>query len=240
MKCIFMNKSLSLAFAFAFAITVITSSSVSAARQSEESYKPADGSQGYRYLFHVPKGKANEKKPLLVFLHGSGERGDKLSLVKKHGPPKIVESKDLPFIVVSPQCPKGTGWNAKILVGLIDHVAKNKPVDPDRIYLTGLSMGGFGTWVTAAAHPKKFAAIAPICGGGNIENAKKYGKLPIWNFHGEKDRAVPVRKSRELVDAVKKTGGNVKYTEYPGVGHDSWTRTYENPKLYEWFLSHKR
>ncbi len=223
-----------LAFAATFA-----AGNAFAARQTEETYKPTDGSQGYRYLLYLPKGETKENKPLMVFLHGRGERGNDLNLVKKHGPPKILEKKDLPFIVVSPQCPKSDlWWKPEIVAGLVDEVVAKQRVDKSRIYLTGLSQGGFGTWATAAVHPKKFAAIAPICGGGKSENAKNYGKLPIWNFHGDADRVVPVRLSREMVAAIQKAGGKVKYTEYPGVGHDSWTKTYRNPKLYDWFLSH--
>jgi predicted peptidase len=211
-------------------------------RQTEESYKPADGSQGYRYLLHLPKGDKNGKKkwPLLVFLHGSGERGDNLQKLKKHGPPKIAAHKGLPFIVVSPQCPSGSRWKPKIIARMIDDVIAKHPADPKRIYLTGLSMGGFGTWATAAEYPAKFAAIAPICGGGKAEWAKKYGPLPIWNFHGGADRVVPSKLSRVMVEAIKKAGGNVTYTEYPDVGHNSWTKAYDNPKLYEWFLSHNK
>ena len=234
-----MNKTLS------FLLSLILAFASAYAKQTEESYEPTDGSQGYRYLLHLPAGakkqNPNKKWPLLVFLHGRGERGDDLNRVKVHGPPKLAEKRDMDFIVVSPQCPKSDlWWKPKIVAGLIDEVTSKHDVDKDRIYLTGLSQGGFGTWATAAAYPRKFAAVAPICGGGKAENAKKYGKLPIWNFHGDVDRAVPVKLSRNLVAAIKKAGGNVKYTEYAGVGHNSWTATYENPKLYEWFLSHKR
>jgi predicted peptidase len=211
-------------------------------RQTEKSYEPADGSQGYRYLLHLPEGaKAGKKKwPLLVFLHGRGERGDNLNRVKAHGPPKFAEKKDMEFIVVSPQCPKSDlWWKPNIVAGLVDEVIGKHHVDKDRVYLTGLSQGGFGTWATAAEYPKKFAAVAPVCGGGKVEWAKKYGKLPIWNFH-DKDGAVPVIRSRIMVEAIKKAGGKVKYTEYPGVGHNSWNQAYDDPKLYEWFLSHKR
>ena len=214
-------------------------------RQTEESFQPKDHSQGYRYLLYKPKlkkdNKTNPKLPLLVFLHGRGERGSNLNLVKKHGPAKIVENKDLPFIIASPQCPRtDLWWKPKIVAGLVDDVLQKHPVDPDRVYLTGLSQGGFGTWATAAQYPDKFAAAAPICGGGKTAWAKKYGTLPIWNFHGDADDVVPVRLSRVMVDAIKQANGNVKYTEYPNVGHDSWTKTYRNPKLYEWFLSQSK
>lgn len=216
--------------------------SSSAPRQTEESFRPKDNSQGYRYLLYKPSSKPSKGKwPLLVFLHGRGERGSNLNLVKKHGPAKIVESKDLPFIIASPQCPRtDLWWKPEIVTGLVDDLLQKHIIDPDRVYLTGLSQGGFGTWATAAQYPKKFAAVAPICGGGKREWAKKYGSLPIWNFHGDADKVVPVRLSRVMVEAIKKAGGQVKHTEYPGAGHDSWTKTYRNPKLYEWFLSHSK
>lgn len=213
-------------------------------RQTEESFQPKDNSQGYRYLLYKPASKQNGstgKWPLLVFLHGRGERGNNLNLVKKHGPAKIVEHKDLPFVIASPQCPRtDLRWDPKIVAGLVDELLTNHPVDPSRVYLTGLSQGGFGTWATAAEYPAKFAAIAPVCGGGKVEWAKKYGSLPIWNFHGDADNVVPVRLSRGMVEAIRKAGGQIKHTEYPGVGHDSWTKTYRNPKLYEWFLSQRK
>ena len=210
-------------------------------RQSERSFKPKNGGQGYEYLLYEPSAKAKGKLPLLIFLHGRGERGNNLNLVKKHGPAKIVEKKDLPFVVASPQCPRtDLGWKPAIVAGLVDELLSKHPIDPDRVYLTGLSQGGFGTWSTAAEYPDKFAAIAPICGGGKTDWAESYGSLPIWNFHGDADKVVPARMSRVMVDAVKKAGGRIKYTEYPGVGHDSWTKTYGNPKLYEWLLSHSR
>lgn len=217
---------------------------VSVARQTTESFIPKDKSQGYNYLLYKPNQEVEEDKvnlPLLVFLHGRGERGNNLNQVKKHGPAKIVETKDLPFIIASPQCPRtDLWWKPKIVAGLIDELLQKHPVDPTKVYLTGLSQGGFGTWATAAQYPDKFAAIAPVCGGGKKEWAGKYGNLPIWNFHGDADKVVPVRLSRVMVDAIKQGNGNVKHTEYPGVGHDSWTKTYRNSKLYDWFLSHSR
>lgn len=195
-----------------------------------------------KYLLFLPEGyeQGDKKWPLILFLHGAGESGDNLSKVKLHGPPKIVESKpDFPFIVVSPQSP-GRGWNVDALKGLLDEVMHDYRVDSDRVYLTGLSMGGFGTWSLAAAHPECFAAIAPICGGGNPGDAAKLKSLPIWVFHGAKDNAVPLDRSQQMVDALKEAGSDVKFTIYPDAGHDSWTETYNNPKLYEWLLEHKR
>jgi predicted peptidase len=195
-----------------------------------------------RYLLFLPEGYADDDKkwPLMLFLHGSGESGDDLEKVKKHGPPKIVEGKtDFPFIVVSPQS-RRRGWNPDALKVLLDEIVDRYPVDRDRVYLTGLSMGGYGTWSLAAAYPGYFAAIAPICGGGDPNDADKLNDLPIWVFHGAKDEAVPLRRSEEMVDALKEAGADVKFTVYPEAGHDSWTETYNNPELYQWFLSHNR
>jgi len=162
--------------------------------------------------------------------------------VTKHGPPKIVNDKpDFGFIVISPQCPPTErGWNVEALAALAKDVLRQYPIDPDRFYLTGLSMGGYGSWSLAAAHPEIFAAVAPICGGGNPADAPKLKNLPIWVFHGGKDPTVPIKRSQEMVDALKAAGGNVKFTVYPDAGHDSWTETYNNPELYKWFLEQKR
>lgn len=179
----------------------------------------------------------------MLFLHGAGERGNNLKQLKKHGPPKIVTRKELPFIIASPQCPKNDWWSdpqrIEGLNTLIDDLIKRYPIDKQRIYLTGLSMGGYGTWHLAAAYPDKFAAIAPICGGGNPKDAGKLANLPTWAFHGAKDNVVPLERSQEMVDALKKAGGDVTFTVYPNANHDSWTKTYNNPELYKWLLSHK-
>ncbi len=175
-----------------------------------------------------------------MFLHGSGEGDNNLELVKKHGPPKLIAAGgQFPFIVVSPQAVRG--WDPAALNGLIDDLTEKYHVDKDRIYLTGLSMGGYGTWATASAYPEKFAALVPICGGGDPANAAKLKDLPIWVFHGGKDTAVPVRRSEEMVKALKEAGAkNVEFTLYPDAGHDSWSETYANPKLYEWLLKQTR
>lgn len=195
------------------------------------------------YLLFLPEDYNKQKDkawPMILFLHGRGESGDDLNKVKVHGPPKIVESKrDFPFILVSPQS-RRWGWRPEALMGLLDHVTSKYQVDPQRIYLTGLSMGGYGTWSTAAAHPDRFAAIVPICGGGNPKDAEKLKGLPIWVFHGAKDSVVPLARSQQMVEAVKAAGGNVKLTIYPDANHDSWTETYDNPELYRWLLKHKR
>jgi predicted peptidase len=199
------------------------------------------------YLLHLPSdyGKdAGKKYPVILFLHGAGERGEDVNLVKKHGPPKLVDGKtDLAvkdFIVISPQCPPNKWWQPHEVIALLDEVAKSHAVDADRVYLTGLSMGGFGTWETSARYPERFAAIAPICGGGDPRRVRSLKDMPTWVFHGDKDEAVPVQRSIEMVDALKQIGNDVKFTRYPEAGHDSWTETYNNPELYAWFLKHKR
>lgn len=194
------------------------------------------------YLLYLPIGYAESDRrwPLVLFLHGSGECGDSLERVKMHGPPKLVEGgKQFPFILVSPQSP-GRGWSVEALAALLDELAGTLRVDPDRIYLTGLSMGGYGTWALAAAHPERFAAIAPICGGGCSADARRLKNLPIWVFHGAQDSTVPLSHSQEMVDALKVTGAQPRFTIYPDAGHDSWTETYDNPEFYDWLLSQKR
>ena len=195
------------------------------------------------YLLYLPDGYGKDDKawPLLLFLHGAGESGNDLSKVKKHGPPKLIEAgKDFPCIVVSPQAPR-FGWDVATLGGLLDDVMAKYKVDKDRVYLTGLSMGGFGTWALAAAYPDKFAALIPICGGGNPKDAAKMKDLPVWVFHGAKDTTVAPSQSEAMVNALKDAGAaNVKYTLYPDAGHDSWTATYDDPAVWEWLFKQKR
>ena len=204
-----------------------------------------DGSEKatIQYWISLPENyNDSENCPLIVFLHGRGESGDDINMVKKHGPPKLLaEKNDTPFIVVSPQNPEREWWRVDKLTKLLDHIMKTTKADPDRVYLTGLSMGGFGTWAWLAQEPDRFAAAIPICGGGNPNNAAKLSKIPIWVFHGADDRVVPLNRSEAMVDAIKKVDdANVKLTVYPKTGHDSWTETYNNKEIYDWFLKHKR
>jgi predicted peptidase len=200
------------------------------------------------YLLYIPeKLPASEKKwPLMLFLHGAGERGSDLELVKRNGPPMLVaQGKEFPFIIASPQCPKNISWSnpEKIIAlnALIDELVAHYPVDESRIYLTGLSMGGFGTWSLAATYPERFAAIAPICGGGNRMEARRLVDMPTWVFHGAQDKVIPIDQSEKMVEALKKKGSsNVKFTVYPETGHNSWVEAYNNPELYEWFLAHAK
>jgi predicted peptidase len=194
------------------------------------------------YLLYKPKA-TKSKLPLVMFLHGAGERGNDLELVKKHGIPKrIAQGQEFPFIAVSPQCPLNSWWPNELeaLKRLLDEVIVKYPVNTKRIYLTGLSMGGYGTWYLAGMYPTLFAAIAPICGGGDFMLGRQLAKTPIWAFHGDKDSVVPLSESKRMIDIVKSAGGKPKFTVYKGVDHDSWTKTYDNPKLYEWLLSHKK
>jgi len=191
------------------------------------------------YLLYLPKDyELKDKFPLLLFLHGAGERGNDLQLVKKHGPPKLIEEgKEFPFIVVSPQCPLNKRWNTEDLIALLDYLIENYKVDKNKIYVTGLSMGGNGTWRLAAEIPDRLAAIIPICGWGDPFAVCMMGKLPVWAFHGAKDQVVPLSASEELVERLKSCGGDVKFTVYPEANHDSWTETYNNPEIYEWLLN---
>lgn len=219
-------------------------------RQEEKSFAgPVNQTAQLDYLLYLPEGAKAGKAgggvsrfPLVVFLHGAGERGSDLDQVKKHGPPKRVEAgDDFPFILVSPQCPKDSWWPWEPVHELIDHLEATLPIDPDRIYLTGLSMGGYGTWNHASRRPDRFAAIVPICGGGTPYLARRLKGLPTWAFHGAKDAVVPLSESERLVAVLKKSGNQqVKFTVYPEANHDSWTKTYDDPALYEWLLSHSR
>ncbi len=198
-----------------------------------------------KYLLFLPEGYGKEQKswPLMLFLHGAGERGDDLNKVKVHGPPKIVQKrKDFPFIVVSPQCPKDDWWTKKteVLINLLDDIVAQYDVDPERVYLTGLSMGGYGSWALASEYPDRFAAVVPICGGGNRIMSITLKDMPIWAFHGAKDSVVPVEESKDVVEAINARGGNAKLTIYPDANHDSWTETYNNQEVYDWLLEHRR
>lgn len=197
-----------------------------------------------KYLLYLPEDYEKDPKtrwPLILFLHGAGERGDDVEKLKTQGPPKLVaQGKDFPFIIVSPQCPEKGWWSPVTLGPLLETVIKNNRVDEDRVYATGMSMGGNGTWEMAMAYPDRFAAIAPICSWGDAGRAALVKHVAAWVFHGEKDTVIKIGAGRFIADALKKAGGDVKFTSYPDAGHDSWTVTYENPELYKWFLDHKR
>lgn len=201
-----------------------------------------EASQQTRFLLFLPQSygqDAGKKWPLIVFLHGSGERGDDINQVKKHGPPKMLdEQPDFPFIVASPQAAANTDWSSASVNALVDELVRQLAVDVNRIYLTGLSRGGHGTWAIAADRPERFAAIAPVCGVSDPAKACALKGVPVWAFHGEDDEVVSLASDARMVDAVRACGGAVKFTVYPGVGHDAWSPTYANPALFEWFLQH--
>ncbi len=212
--------------------------------QYAQTFETRDG-KSIKYLFYVPADYATARKPwpLVLFLHGAGERGDDLEKVKVHGPPKLAAAgKALPFICVSPQCPEKAWWTSEveILKALLDDIEAKYKVDTNRLYVTGLSMGGFGTWALAIDQPKRFAAIAPICGKGDASKVDVLKDVPTWVFHGAKDNLVPLKESQAMVDALKAAGGNPKFTIYPEAGHDSWTETYDSAEFWKWLLDQRR
>jgi predicted peptidase len=202
------------------------------------------------YLLYYPKEYTNnqaEKWPLTLFLHGIGERGNDVGTLKRSGLPKLAaEGGKFPFFLAAPQCPKDSLWTLKLdsLYALIKKLIDNYPVDTERIYLTGLSMGGYGVWHLAEAYPNLFAALVPICGGtrkkvGFPERIRVLADTPIWVFHGRRDKIVPIRESKRLVEELKECDGQVEFTVYPDGGHNVWDRTYQNDKLYDWLLAQK-
>ncbi len=215
-------------------------------------------SEPLHYVLIVPDDPAPSGGwPLLLFLHGAGERGDDLALVDVHGPttqldafPELAEA-----VIVAPQCAAEDWWHPDELAALVDEVCALVRVDDARLYVTGLSMGGYGTWGLLARYPHRFAAAVPICGGGDItrlwtdlgvapgfdlDGLRAAKDVPIWAFHGDADQVIPVAESRLLVAALEEVGGDVRLTEYAGVGHDAWTRTYADARVYAWMFGKAR
>ena len=215
-------------------IILLTHVSMSQAQQQEKSMVSYTN-----YLLYTPQERPRDGVyPLLLFLHGSDERGNDLNILKRKGPPSFLDkNSDFPFIVVSPQCPQNRDWDTQSLLALLDHIENTLPVDKNKVYVTGLSMGGFGAWNLAQAAPERFAAIAPICGGGNFERLCIMRDVAVWAFHGARDTAVPYKESERLIQRLKEFEADVKFTLYPDAGHDSWTNTYQNQELYKWLLS---
>lgn len=210
----------------------------------------------------------NRQYPLVLFLHGAGERGTDNEKQLTHGGKLFLDEKartDFPAIVVFPQCPPESYWSSvnidrekrpmlldfsyndqlnwptQAAVDLVKSLLKTESVDKNRVYLMGLSMGGMGTFETLSRYPKLFAAATPICGGGDPDLTKRYAKrLPLWVFHGDADDVVEVKYSRKMVAKLKELGGRVSYTEYPGVGHGSWNNVFAEPRLLPWLFAQNR
>ena len=194
------------------------------------------------YLMYLPEEYDNDKAwPLVVYLHGAGERGNDLEKVRGVDLPALAERRhDFPFVLVSPQCPESSSWEPERVLTLIEHICTNWPVDRQRVYLLGYSMGGFGTWRTAAVEPERFAAIVPIAGGENTEHADRLAGLPIWAFHGDNDKSVPLKASQEMVEAVRAAGGNAKLTIFEQAGHGIPAMTFAKAELWDWLLAQRR
>jgi predicted peptidase len=220
----------------------------------------------YRMLYPLNY-KADKKYPLILFLHGSGERGSDNEAQLKWGGDLFLDSSNrvnFPAIVIFPQCPLSSSWvniifketdslrfsfpadqpptkPMQLVIALINNMAQSGNVNSKQVYAGGLSMGGFGTFDILWRNPKLFAAAFPICGAGNPDKVELYAsKFPIWVFHGGSDPVVPVGNSRLMVNALQKNGAKVKYTEYPGVGHDSWKNAFAEPGLLKWLFSNKK
>lgn len=247
------------------AAALFTSAAAADVRERFEArtFKSSSGGElPYRLL--KPKDyDASKSYPLALFLHGAGERGDDNKKQLVHGMADFASDEIMekyPCFVIAPQCPQKTQWVAapwaadshempdeptaplRMAIELVAALQDEFSIDADRLYVTGLSMGGFGTWDALQRHPKLFAAAAPICGGGDSrpEKVKPIAHVPIWVFHGEKDTVVKTKRSRDMVAALKAVGNSPKYTEYPGVGHNSWKATYGNREFYKWLFAQRR
>ncbi len=203
-------------------------------------------SEKLSYYLYYPEDyeeKGDEQYGLLLFLHGGGESGDSLVAIKRNGPPKmIVEGKKFPFLILAPQNPyQKKWWNTRALHQLLDTVITQNRVDRKRVYLTGLSRGGGAAWEMAVQYPDKFAAMAVVCGMAPLPYAAWIDKdMPIWVFHGEEDKSIPFSESEDMVNKLLDMGYQVKFTRYPGVGHNSWVKAYNTEELYTWFTQQKR
>lgn len=212
----------------------------------EQTQVPAVRAGDYPFNLFVPRGYGANKRqrwPLMIFLHGSGERGSDLAQVTKWGPPHVVAAHPgTPLLIVSPQLPAGSNWDVVTLDRLLADIRKRYRVDDARIYLTGLSLGGMATWRWALARPTLFAAIAPVAARTPTEEACRLRDLPIWAFHGDDDTPVPMRGNVDMVDAVRACGGTIKprLTIYPATNHNSWTPAYDDPALWRWFSEQRR
>ena len=195
----------------------------------------------FNYLLYTPENWDKSKKfPLLVFLHGAGERGDDIAFAGRYGPFKYAaEGKNYPFVMVAPQCKSNKYWGNYLesLDLFLDDIIEKYNIDEKRIYLTGLSMGGTGTWHWLMASPERFAAAAPVCGTGICWYACRIAHKPIWVTHGTADTVVPYDESVRMIEFLKKSGGEPILTTLEGVGHNAWDYAYTD-ELTDWFLKH--
>jgi predicted peptidase len=211
-----------------------------------------------QYLLYLPRDYAarpGERRPLLLFLHGAGERGTNVWRAGLHGPARYISAHpDFPFVVLTPLCPSNQIWSGQTLCALLDETIRRYRIDTNRVYLTGLSMGGFGTWDLALTWPERFAAVIPIAGGGSDlpiilarigyvspEKTAALKSLAFWAFHGANDAVVPPDDSERMISALQQAGvAEAKITIYPDATHNSWDKTYNNPGIYDWLLQHSR
>lgn len=236
-------------------------SSFAEVKSSPETFKGSDGKE-LLYRIYTPENlKADQKIPVILLLHGAGERGNDNKRQIAHGFSQLANysiKSNKPTIIIAPQCPNGKQWvnvkwnttehdmpespseSLKMAIELLQNKISSMPIDKKRVYITGLSMGGYGTWDAISRHPDLFAAALPLCGGADTKQAAKLTKLPIWTVHGDKDGAIPVSRSRDIIKAIKDAGGKPLYTEHPGVGHNVWSRTYSDKKVLDWLFSQKK
>ena len=231
------------------------------AQPEAREWKAPDGTV-VKYRWSAPETLDKSKTyPLVLFLHGAGERGDDNTAQLKHGVMPILEGAKkigVPCFLIAPQCPTGRWWapinretmrlNAAdkpnslldAVLALVDDTIKTQPVDAKRFYVTGLSMGGYATWDLLGRVPARIAAAMPICGGGDPSLAAKFKDVPVWAFHGKDDPTVPVKSTKDMIAAMTQAGGKPKATYYPGVGHNSWTRAYDDPEVIRWLFGQRR
>lgn len=252
-------------FALPLAAMVLTVLPIPSASASQDAFEPKkfDNGQGQSIPYRIlrpEKIEPGQTYPFVLFLHGAGERGTdnavQIKWMSEFATPE--NRRKYPCFFVAPQCPVDRRWvevdwslrshtmpkNASASLAtvkqLVDKLVMELPVDRSRVYVTGFSMGGYGTWDAIQRWPDYFAAAIPICGGGDVAEAPKLTKLPIWAFHGDKDSVVPVNRTTDMIEAIRKAGGNPKVTIYPGVDHDSWSATYTNPDVFAWLFAQKK
>lgn len=196
---------------------------------------------GEDFLVYLPPDDVCGPLPLVVYLHGSGERGVDPMALRDSGPfAALRNGKTMPATIVAPQCLPNAAWEPKSIAAFVEDVASRHNIDRDRMYLVGYSMGGYGVWHTAAAHPERFAAIVPICGGVYPQRAKSLAKTPVWTFHGAKDDVVPLAESERMIDAIRAAGGNPKLTVLPDAGHGICKDVCHRDDLWTWLFTHQR